>query len=95
MDSQFRCLVGLFFAVAIFGDFNEVANSANIKPTRKNLYIRYIFILSMHKIKCKKMINLYFEKYLINWYQLLVIKYKQIAFLKYWEYIAMNSISFS
>ena len=26
---------GLFFAVSIFGDFREVANSAKIKPTRK------------------------------------------------------------
>ena len=33
--------LGLFFAVSIFGDFREVANSAKIKPTRKISDIRY------------------------------------------------------
>ena len=34
---------GLFFAVSIFGDFRELANSAKIKPTRKIPDIRVSF----------------------------------------------------
>ena len=48
---------GLFFAVSIFGDFREVANSAKIKPTRKIPDILYfanvLHVTQGQKIKCQ------------------------------------------
>ena len=39
---------GLFFAVSIFGNFREVANSGKIKPTQKIPDIRYILMRYNH-----------------------------------------------
>ena len=53
-------LYGLFFAVSIFGDFKEVANSAKIKPTRKIPDIRYYYrhIINMTAVQCRRAIDI-------------------------------------